>query len=221
MQVEQPVRKVSKKPTKSKNQESRALFPSMDVSSSSSQQKRFVNRPGQFVASQLRKRKVEVSVKNLSQDELRQLDQAKQNEIRQYLQNEVMQTLRGNEENREDELMGMRWVVTVKHFPEKRSKGGWLYWVTKPVTWKTSCLKRQHRHQHVEQSTVSCKWQHITVLSSKGQTCGELSCKVVSNRRTGTWFQKTSWLMQWESREENSKIAQSWLWLGDSTERMG
>ena len=80
MQVEQTVRKVSKKPTQSKNQESRAVFWSMDVTSSASQQKRFVNRPGQFVASQLRERKVEVSVKNLSQDELQQLYKAKQNE---------------------------------------------------------------------------------------------------------------------------------------------
>ena len=60
------------------------------MTSSVSQQKRFVNRPGQFVASQLRKSKVEVSVKNLLQDEFRHLDQAKQNEIRQSLQNEVM-----------------------------------------------------------------------------------------------------------------------------------
>ena len=95
MQVKQPVRKVSKKPTKLNNQESRAISGSMDVTSSASQQKPFANRPGQFAASQLRKRKVEVI---LSQDELRQLDQAKQNEIRQYLQNEVMEKLKGNEE---------------------------------------------------------------------------------------------------------------------------
>ena len=62
----------------------------MDVISSASQQKRFVNRPGQLMASQLRKRNVEVSVENFSQDELRQLDQATQNEIRQYPQNDVM-----------------------------------------------------------------------------------------------------------------------------------
>ena len=80
MQVEQIVRKVSKKPTKSKNQKSRSVFQSMDVTSSASQEKRFENRPGQFVASELRKRKVEVSVKNLSQHELQQLYQAKQNE---------------------------------------------------------------------------------------------------------------------------------------------
>ena len=61
-------------------------------------------------------------MKNLSQDELRQLEQAKQNEIRQYLQNEVMEALKGIEEIRDDELMGMRWVVTVKHFLEKKVK---------------------------------------------------------------------------------------------------
>ena len=30
--------------------------------------------------------------------------------------------LKGDEQIREDELMGMRWVVTVKHFPEKKVK---------------------------------------------------------------------------------------------------
>ena len=61
-------------------------------------------------------------MKNLSQDELRQLEQAKQNEIRQYLRNEVIEALKGNEEIRDDELMVMRWVVTVKHFPEEKVK---------------------------------------------------------------------------------------------------
>ena len=92
---------------------------SMDVTSRTSQQKRFVNRPGKFVASQLRKCKVEVSVKNLSQDKLFQLEQAKQNKIRQYVQNDVMEALKEDEEIRDDELMGMRWVVTVKQFPQK------------------------------------------------------------------------------------------------------
>ena len=47
-QAEQPVRKVSKIPTKSSKQESRAVFLSTDVTSSASQQKRFVNRREQF-----------------------------------------------------------------------------------------------------------------------------------------------------------------------------
>ena len=63
-----------------------------------------------------------MSVKNLSQDELRQLERANQNEIRQYLQKEVMEVVKGNEEIRDDELIGRRWVVTVKHFPEVKVK---------------------------------------------------------------------------------------------------
>ena len=51
-------------------------------------------------------------------------NKAKHNEIRQYLQNEVMEALKGNEEIRDDELMGMRWVVTMKHFLEKKSRRG-------------------------------------------------------------------------------------------------
>ena len=61
-------------------------------------------------------------MKNLSQDELKQLDQPEQDEIRQYLQNVVMETLWRNKDIHEDELMSMRWVVTVKHFPVKKIK---------------------------------------------------------------------------------------------------
>ena len=57
-----------------------------------------------------------MGVKNLSQDELRQLEEAKQNEIRQYPQNEVMEALKGNEEIR-DELMGMRMGRDRETFP--------------------------------------------------------------------------------------------------------
>ena len=129
-------------------------------------------------------------MKNLSQDELRQLEQAKQNEIRLYLQNEVMEAPKGNEEIRDDELMGMRWVVTVKHFTGKNGQGEVR--CTGPSSWrlgKTGCWERQHPHQHVVQSSVSCKGQHIMVPSSRRKTCRELSCKVANNRLTGTWFQ--------------------------------
>ena len=53
-------------------------------------------------------------MKNFSLDEHRQLEQAKQNETRQYQQNEVMEALKRNEEIHDDDLMGMRCVVTVK-----------------------------------------------------------------------------------------------------------
>ena len=52
--IEKPVLKVSKQPTKASIQASRAVFLNLEVTSSASQQKRFVNRPGQFVASQQR-----------------------------------------------------------------------------------------------------------------------------------------------------------------------
>ena len=95
------------------------------------------------MASQLRKKKVEVSVENLSQDELRQLEQAKQNEIRQYQQNKVVEALKGNKEIRDVELTGMRWVVTVKHFQKKGSRRGWLFWAIKPATWKDESLEAE------------------------------------------------------------------------------
>ena len=120
IQAEQHVRNVSKNPTKSPKPELRAVFVSMDVTSSASQQKRFVNRLGQFVASQLRKRKVEVSVKNLLPRSTVGTSEEKRDT--------TASTERGNggseenEENRDDELMGLRWVVTVKHFPEEKVK---------------------------------------------------------------------------------------------------
>ena len=78
--VEQTVRKVFKKPMRSKNRESHAIFRSMDETCSDSRQKQSVNQFGQFLASQQLKRKVEVCVKNQSQDELRQLYQEMRNE---------------------------------------------------------------------------------------------------------------------------------------------
>ena len=53
-QTGQPMQKLFKPSTRTQKQESRAVFLSMDVTNSASQQRRFVNRPGQFVASQLR-----------------------------------------------------------------------------------------------------------------------------------------------------------------------
>ena len=83
-------------------------------------QRQFVNRPGAFVTSQLRKRKMEVSTKKLSAEELDMLDGAKANEIQQYLQNEAVEAIKDQVDLTQEELMGMRWVVTVKHFQRKR-----------------------------------------------------------------------------------------------------
>ena len=169
---EQCVRKISQIPPKAYKQESRAVFLGMDVTSGTSQQKRFANRPGQFVASQLRKRKVGVSVKNLSHDECRQLEPAKQNERRQYLQNEVMEALKGNEEIRDDELMGMRCVVTVKQFPERKVKARLVI-----LGYQAGDLEDELFEADVVQSAVSCKWPRITVSCSRRQTSWELSCQ--------------------------------------------
>ena len=68
MQAEQPVRKVSKSPTKSSKQESRAVFLSVDVTSSALQQKRFGEQTRTVRGKPTKKRRVELSVKNLSQD---------------------------------------------------------------------------------------------------------------------------------------------------------
>ena len=95
-QAEQPARKASKNPMKSSKRESRAVFLGVDVTSSASQQTRLANRPGQFVASQLSNRKVEVSVKNLSQEELQQLNKTRY---------EVMEALNGNPENKVNRLV--------------------------------------------------------------------------------------------------------------------
>ena len=97
------------------------MFVSIEVSSNH-HQRQFVNRPGAFVTSQLRERKMEVNIKNLSAEELVKLDGAKANEIQQYLQNEVVEAIKGQVDITQEELMGMRWVVTVKYFPQKEVK---------------------------------------------------------------------------------------------------
>ena len=63
---------------------------------------------------------MEVSTKNLSADELDMLDRAKANEIHQYLQNEAVEAIKDQVDLTQEELMGMRWVVAVKQFPQKR-----------------------------------------------------------------------------------------------------
>ena len=107
--------------SRSKDRKGHAVFVSFEISSNH-HQRQFVNRPAAFVTSQLRKRKMEVSVKKLSADELDMLDEAKENEIQQYLQNEAVEAIKGQVDLKPEELMGMRWVVTVKHFPQKKVK---------------------------------------------------------------------------------------------------
>ena len=63
-----------------------------------------------------------VSTNSLSQDEFQQLDQAEQHEMSQYLQKEVMHVLKDHKEIRPHELMGMRWVVMVQQFSQKKVK---------------------------------------------------------------------------------------------------
>ena len=53
----------------------------------------------------------------------RQFEQAKQNDIRQYLQNEVIEALKETKKSVMVKLMNIRWVVTVKHFLEKKVQG--------------------------------------------------------------------------------------------------
>ena len=71
------------------------------------------------MASQLRKRKVKVNVKNLSKMNCVSWSRHSKTRYQQQLQNEVMEAFQGNEEIRDDELMGMRWVATIKQFPDK------------------------------------------------------------------------------------------------------
>ena len=111
----------SRSPRAAEGRQNHAVFVSMEVNSNR-HQRQFVNRPGAFVTSQLRKRKVEVNTKKLSAEELGMLDLAKQNEIQQYLQNEAVEAIKDQVDLTQEELMGMRWVVTVKHFPQKKVK---------------------------------------------------------------------------------------------------
>ena len=171
----------------------------------------FVNRPGQFVASQLRKRKVEVSVKDVSPDELRQLEQARQNEIRWYLQNEVMEALKGNEEIRDDKLMGLRWVVTVRQLTEKKVKARLVI-----LGYQAGDVEDGLLEAATPAPTRRAKPCFLQVAAHPGldHTCRERSCKDWSNRRTGAWCQSTSLLTRWGSREEHqhvcAKLVMAW-----------
>ena len=97
----------SRSPRNAGGRQNHAVFVSMEVNSNR-HQRQFVNRPGAFVTSQLRKRKMEVSTKKLSAEELDMLDLAKANEIQQYLQHEAVEAIEDKVDLTEQELMGMR-----------------------------------------------------------------------------------------------------------------
>ena len=155
------------------------------------------------MASQLRKLEVEVSVKNLSPDSLRQLDQAKQTETRHNLQNDVLEVLKGREKIRSDKLMGMPWVVTAKHFPGKKVKARLVVLeyqdrdledelldaaTPTPTRRATHCFLKVATHLRFELRRLMCR---------------EHSCRDKNKELTGMWFQRTNLPTRWESSEEN------------------
>ena len=122
-----------------------------------------------------------MSVKNLSLYEPRQLEQAKQNETREYLQKEVMEALKVNEEIRDDVLMGMHWVVTVKQFFEKKVKARLV-----KFGYQARDLGRRVAGSGNTNTNTSCRALFLAsgsaswFLASRRQMCRKLSCKVAN-----------------------------------------
>ena len=111
------------------------------------------------------------------------MEQAKQNERRQYLQNEVMEALKGKQEIRDDELMGMRCVVTVEQFPERKVKARLVILGYQTGDLEDALLEAATPTPRRRAKHSFCKWR------SGRQTSWELSCQYGSNKRTGTRLQ--------------------------------
>jgi DNA topoisomerase IB len=76
--------------------------------------RRYLRNPDAFVVSSLRKRKVEISEKNLNPDEKELIRTAKGKEIKEFIKEAVVAKLKENEDVNPDDVMKMRWVLTWK-----------------------------------------------------------------------------------------------------------
>ena len=75
-------------------------------------------RAESFVTSQIRKQRVEVSEKHLTAEQLKELAKAKDKEVQNYLRNQAVEAIAKEYDVPVSELMRMRWVITVKEYPD-------------------------------------------------------------------------------------------------------
>ena len=108
--------------------------------------------------------------------------------MRQYLP--VMEAVKGNEEIRDDELMGMHWVVTVKHFHEKRVRARLLFLGYQAGDLEDELLEaatptptRRAKHCFLQMAA------HHGLQLKKADVSGAFLQGREQQAETGTWFQ--------------------------------
>ena len=75
--------------------------------------KHFLEKPGIYVASQARRERVEVRLRDLTKDQLKLFSQAKHKEITEWLKHETIEVIKREHPSvNRDLLMKMRWVLT-------------------------------------------------------------------------------------------------------------
>ena len=126
-----------------------------------------------------------------------------------------------NEEIRDDELMGMRWVVSVKHFPQKKVKARLVF-----LGYEVRDLENELLETATPTPTRRAMHCFLQVAAHHGI---ELKKADVSGAFLGGREQQADRYMVpvlaladgiGSHKSQTRKIAESWLWLGDSTERM-
>ena len=94
----------------------------MDLPTSKRGLQRFLEDSEAYVVSQLRRKSVEVSERNLQPDERMAFKEAKAKEIRGFIQSHCFKVLSPEQQARVKSAVGMRWVLTWKVVPESADR---------------------------------------------------------------------------------------------------
>eukprot|EP00969_Alexandrium_andersonii_P151644 6705040-Alexandrium_andersonii.AAC.1 len=86
------------------------------------EQRDFEVRPCSYVMSQMRRRRTEVSERQLSGKQLDELRAAKEKEVDNYVRNQAVEVVADKYAISPAELMKMRWVITMKEYPDGQKK---------------------------------------------------------------------------------------------------
>lgn len=101
-------------PVKPVEQQCLCVEIAIDLPSSKRGIQKFLESPEAYVVSQMRRKAVEVSERNLTDEELEQFKQAKDKEVRSYIQSHCFKLLPPNQQQSVENPVGMRWILTWK-----------------------------------------------------------------------------------------------------------
>ena len=85
--------------------------------------RRFLKNPEAFVVTSIKKKRVEISLKNLNDEEREMINQAKGKEVREFIKEHVVERIAADEKIPPEQIMRMRWVLTWKRQEDGTKKG--------------------------------------------------------------------------------------------------